>query len=502
MSVHPGGKRWPLAVKLLLVTEALLLAAIAAMLLPVRDQMRRQVIEDMQSELRGIAATAALQLDGDALARVRSKDSAMSPEFLSLRTTLTRIRDTNNLQPEHIYTLFRDDAGQVRFGVMTHPVPFVADPLAYHDYMSPAFDLGHVATSGLYTDKYGQWISAFAPVRDSRGEVVGVLEVDRPADAYFARYRQVQWITAAIALAALGVGSLLGLMIVDRVVLKPMRAVRGGMQALSRQDFSHRVSLRTRDEFEDLGHLLNDLSRQLNAARQVAQGFLPRSLPSAAGWRFAALAESCEATAGDYYDVFTLPSGATAVLVADVTGHGLGPSLHMSACRSALRALASIGLPPDQLLARLDRLLQADLDNGNFITLLYGVLEPDGHFTFCNAGHAPALLLRRGHSPGILSLDSHRPPLGIPWEPIAGEEQQTRLLLHPGDRLLLCSDGVPEARSPAGIELGNSAIETPMSNPSLSPESLVAQIKSTVESHCQGKNRADDVTILCVERTG
>jgi hypothetical protein len=500
----PTLQRLPLALKLLIITELLLLVAVIAMLVPVRYQMRDQAIEDLQSELRGIAVTTALQILPEDLLAIRQPPDTAKLAFNRTQNTLIRIRDANGLTQDNIYTLY-SDGDSVRFGVMTHQKPFIGERLAWHEYWRPAFEEGKVVTSPLYSDKFGQWISAFAPVVDpTSGQVAGVVEVNKKAEAYFDRTRKVAWITASIAAAALALGSILGFLIVNHVVLKPMSAVRGGMLALMRQDFTHRVRLSSRDEFGDLAALLNDLSRQLNAAKMVADGFTPKSLPSPPGWALSATAEPCEATAGDYFDAFDLPPlpdgspGGTAVLVADVTGHGLGPSLHMSACRSALRALASTGLPPDELLHRLDLLLQQDLDQGRFITLFYGVLHPDGSLSYCNAGHGPALLRVGGV---VRSLAPHRPPLGIGWDPLPGEDTLTTVALAPGDRLLVCTDGVSEAMNPAGDQLGTEPLERLLCEPDLLPATLAQRLKAMVNQHCGGRSRTDDVTILCVQRS-
>lgn len=497
---HKSARR-PLALKLLIVTELALLVAIVAMLLPVRWQMHAQAVADLQAELRSVATVAALQVPGDKLRLVRGAADKTLPEFLELRATLTKARDAAGLTQDNLYTLFRDSRGRIRFGVMTHEKPFVGDELEFHEYMRPAFEQGLPCVSPLYADEFGQWISAYAPIFASDGSLAGVLEANRPAAAYFERYNRVQNITAAIALAALAIASLLGFYVVHRVVLSPMRQVRGGVLALARQDFSHRVSLASRDEFEDLGHLLNDLSRQLNAARAIADGFAPAALPTPPGWKIAAACVPCEATAGDYFDAFTLPNGTTAVLVADVTGHGLGPSLLMSACRSALRALATTGLPPADLLDRLDALLESDLTNGRFITLFYATLAPDGTLTYCNAGHAPALLLSAS-ADTVAPLDSHRPPLGIPFfTPDPNEPRQTTLHLSPGDRLLLTSDGLPEAHSPTGEQLGTDPMLPILRDRTLTPEALLSALRALAEKHCQGPSKTDDITLLVAQRS-
>ena len=521
-------RRWrvPLALKLLLAAEFALVLAIVFMIVPVRDRMREQVVGDVQNQLSAVAATAALQLDGDTLAVIRRPDQARSPAFLRLRNTLAAVRDVNGLRPEEIYTFYRDpdDRSLVRFGVMTHDRPFIGDPYPLRPLMLPVFEGGAQAVSGLYDDEYGQWISAYAPVRDSAGSVVSLLAVDRPARAYLAAADRVAWLTAGIGGVALLASSGLGWLLLNRTIVRPVRAVSEGVAALGRQDFGHRVSLRTRDELEDLGEALNHVAGELHAARSVQQGFLPTGPPDRhAGYELAVLAEPCEAAAGDYVDAFRLDDRTTAVLIADVSGHGLGPALLMSACRSTVRALGTAELPPSEVVARLDALLAGDLESagGHFITLIYGTLTDDGTFTFCNAGHGPALSVTRGAGTtgadagdGGLSgtvevrdLAAHRPPVGVGFEPslFAGEAAQTVVALSPGDRVLLATDGLTESAGADGEQFGNDRVRAIVADLSLSAGQVVERLRRDLvahESHPPGRHRKDDLTILCVDRTG
>lgn len=485
-----------LSVKLLLFFEAVLLVAVLALLLPVRHAMRAQIIGDLQRELRAIATTAALQIDGDQLKTIRTLADSATPAFEQIRRTLARIRDANALGQDHIYTFYRD-AEQVRFGVMTHPRPFVGDAYQLQPAMLQVFEQGAANVTGLYADQNGRWISAYAPIFDSAGAVVGLLEVDREAGHYFASYRWVTRLNIALGLIALAISSVAGWYVLERIVIRPVREVHRGVQALGRQDFRHRVKLATRDEFQDLGYALNHLSEQLNVARSVQAGFIPHSLPDHAGYRFALSSEPCDTTAGDYVDAFALDERRVAVLVADVTGHGLGPSLLMAACRSALRALSTAGLDPADMIRRLDKLLAADLTDGRFITMIFGILDADGRFTFCNAGHGPALVVTAN---GVAHLPSHRPPLGIDWD-AEGEDMQTVMRLQSGDRVLLASDGVSEARDPiTGEQFGLERMERIVGNRSLSAQQVVEAFADALHAHCNGPTRSDDVTLLCIDR--
>jgi serine phosphatase RsbU (regulator of sigma subunit) len=493
--------KFGLSVKLLLISELVLLLAVLALLLPLRREMRKQVVSGLQNELRSIASTAALQLDGDKLARIRDASDARSSDFAELRDTLTRVRDANGIDFDHIYTFYRDgrEPNLVRFGVMTHPMPFVGDPYELRPEMRVTFERGMPNVTDLYTDVNGQYISAYAPVRDRAGNVVALLEVDKPAEKYFEAYDRVTKMNAAVGLVVLAISSLMGWWVLNRIVIRPMRAVRGGMLALGRQDFQHRVRLRTRDEFQDLGETLNRMSEELNIARSVQMSFFPKDLPAQSGYRIAAATEPCDATAGDYVDAFRLDEDRVAILVADVTGHGLGPSLLMSACRSALRALATAELPPRQVIAKLDALLEHDLTDGRFITMIFGILDSRGSFTFTNAGHGPAMVISGERR---IVLDAHRPPLGvgIDGDLFAGDDGQTTIALENGDRVFLCSDGVSEAMDATGEQFGVERLSRIVADRSLDVEAVITRVRDAIRAHSGRHVMKDDVTMLCVDR--
>jgi methyl-accepting chemotaxis protein len=248
-----------LGTKLLLISEIVLLVLVIVILVPVRDQMRKQVIDDMQNELRAIAATAALQIDGDLHQAAATAGTPDTAEFKALRELLMDIRRSNSpaerpelaLTADNIYTFYHDEVGGLRFGIMTQD-PFIGDPYDVHPHQAMALASGMPYASELYNDDYGQWISAVAPIRNSANEVVGLLEVNRQAESYFARYDNVVLLTTAMAVIGLAISSLLGYVVLRWLILRPVNEIHNGMEALGRHDFSHRVEIRSRDEFQVL----------------------------------------------------------------------------------------------------------------------------------------------------------------------------------------------------------------------------------------------------------
>ena len=429
-----------LRTKLLLICQIVLLGVAAALLIPLRAGMRTQVIEDLQKQLSGIAATAALTIDGDLHREIDLVGGHENAAFDELRNQLSRVRDANGLTKDHLYTFAvvpsEGDlaAPELHFAVMTHVGEgFIGDLYPIREHHRRAIFTDAVTASDLYEDEHGTWISAAAPIHDHTGGVVGLLEVTQPSEVYFARFRELALWSKLVVLAGVMVTSLLGYVVLTWLVLNPVRDISRGLDALGEQDFKHRIKLRrSRDEFRALGTSLNLLAEQFNTAKRIQAGFFPDHLPVVDGYRLHGASEPCDATGGDYYDAIDLGDGRLAVVIADVTGHGLGPSLLMASCRSALRALAHTDLGPAELIDRLENQLIDDLTDGRFITMLYGVLHPCGRFCYANAGHAPAMLKTTDN--GVNHLFSHRPPLGI--QVPLDEPPETSVQLQPGDRML------------------------------------------------------------------
>ena len=240
----------------------------------------------------------------------------------------------------------------------------------------------------------------------------------------------------------------------------------------------------------------------LRVAQEIQAGFFPRVLPQPPGYEIAAVSRSADETGGDYYDVLPLQSGRYGLVIADVCGHGLGPSLLMASVRAMLRGFSLREPPPEALVSDLNNALHADLSpRHRFITLLYGALDPVAHqFHYANAGHGPVALHLQDAGNTVASLcdDAARGlPLGIlkdAYEPCAA------VALAPGDVLILGSDGLIETRR-EGEQFGMGRLtefllqqrDRPLS------ELLDALIEATADFH-EHQRHEDDLTLLMVRR--
>ena len=237
----------------------------------------------------------------------------------------------------------------------------------------------------------------------------------------------------------------------------------------------------------------------LNVAREIQQGFMPSRLPIIAGYDLATWWYPNEAVGGDYCDVVPLQDGRTALCIADVSGHGLGPALIMASVRAALRALVQEHTRAQILLERLASAMTVDLQSGRFITMVLAVLDHVTHVVeFANAGHAPALFYDASGNK-FRSLDSTGLPLGVLEKPDYPEGPSFRM--QPGDIIVLATDGIVESMDARDQQFGQERLKKLIYQLREAPvEEIVHRVGADVEAHYAGDHPPDDLTILVVRR--
>jgi hypothetical protein len=234
-------------------------------------------------------------------------------------------------------------------------------------------------------------------------------------------------------------------------------------------------------------------SGELAEARAIQARLFPERAPAISGFRIAGLSQPCLSVGGDWYDYLLLASGRVAVVLGDVAGKGTGAALLMASTRSILRMRAEQIDSPAALLTEVNRVLTADLPSAKFVTLIYAVLDPDRRtVTFGNAGHLPPVLVDRSVA---RTLDAR---LGLPLGIMEGGYGEHEVGMRAGDRLVLYTDGVVEATSPASEEYGEARLLRHLAGRSASAESLLAEVLA----HGEGRPAADDITIVTIEATG
>jgi sigma-B regulation protein RsbU (phosphoserine phosphatase) len=233
-----------------------------------------------------------------------------------------------------------------------------------------------------------------------------------------------------------------------------------------------------------------EMTREAREARLIQQALLPKASPSVAGFTVSGLSIPVGAVGGDWYDFIPMDKGRWGLVLADVSGKGTAAALLMSATRGILRSLAEAACSPGEVLTKLNRLLVEDFPAGRFVTMIYGVLDPEKRtLSFANAGHLRPLLIT-GTSAQFLDVER-----GIPLGLGPGGFSEVEVNLPVGSRLVFYSDGITEAENPADEEYGLARLQEHFSRTDASAESLLDDVRS----FANGAGLRDDASVILVK---
>jgi len=189
------------------------------------------------------------------------------------------------------------------------------------------------------------------------------------------------------------------------------------------------------------------IEQDIAVAASIQQRILPTTLPTIAGYELAGINIPSKSVGGDYYDCIPLGDGRYALVIADVSGKGVPAALLVSSLHAYLSAYLESPISLVDLSRRLNKVIWGAATEDKFITAFLAILTPEsGELTFVNAGHTPVYLLRQDGSVQELTTG------GIPFGMLEIELPYTQegVLVRPGDRLLLYTDGIPEAMNAVG----------------------------------------------------
>lgn len=241
------------------------------------------------------------------------------------------------------------------------------------------------------------------------------------------------------------------------------------------------------------------LQSAIEVGREIQTSFLPKKMPLIPNYELATWWEPAESVSGDYYDFVQLPDNRLGILVADVSGHGVGPSLIMASFRAMFRVLARSRARVSRLLSQLAESIFPDLHEGRFITAIFVAICPSTHeLNFSNAAHAPALYLER-KTGMVHTLETTNLPIGA--IPDFSMRSGTPRKLQPGDLVVLATDGLIELRNPAGEMFGMDRLKSLiLQHQSLSAGALRDRIKQAIRDFYPLPHLPDDITLVLIER--
>ncbi len=282
-------------------------------------------------------------------------------------------------------------------------------------------------------------------------------------------------------------------------------------ERVQRGDFSARIEVRRRDQIGALQGNFNQmasnlenlvaaaaqkeiLEKEITIAQDLQRSLLPDTLAAPSSLRFAAHFEPSAAIGGDYYDLLPMTDGRLAVMIADVSGHGLSAGLRMAMVKSALALLCEEEKRPEEILRRLHLLMRHRLQGAEggrgFVTATLTLVDSArGELVVTNAGHPPTYLLRAGEVREVMLPSS---PLGA----LGDDFGQTRLDLEPGDVVVWLSDGLIEAAGASDEDFGYQRVIEALTGLEAEPTAVRARLLEAIARHTGGGAPEDDRTLL------
>ncbi|WP_083949631.1 SpoIIE family protein phosphatase [Herbidospora yilanensis] len=237
-------------------------------------------------------------------------------------------------------------------------------------------------------------------------------------------------------------------------------------------------------------------TRERLTALALQRDLLPQNLCGSGAVEVASRylpSDAHEGVGGDWYDVIHLPGGRIALVVGDVTGHGINAAATMGRLRTAVRALAYLDLTPDELLTHLDQLMTEDALTPEAMgaTCLYAVYDPStGRCTMATAGHPPPAIVSPSGEVTFPSL-----PAGTPIGVGLGTFQSHDLDLSPGTLLALYTDGLIETRQ-ADLDAGMARLADALAHAASRSATLDRVCATVIDSIVGDAPAEDDIALL------
>ncbi len=246
------------------------------------------------------------------------------------------------------------------------------------------------------------------------------------------------------------------------------------------------------------------LEHELQLARDVQASLIPSQTPQIPGWQFAAYWNPAREVAGDFFDFIDhVGEGSHAqhgIVIADVSDKGMHAALFMALTRSVLRAATTARQSPADSLKQSNRLLCADSTGGMFVTLFYAQLDTrNNEMTYVNAGHNPPLVYR-AKTKTVELLERTGTMLGFDETMKFG---QRAVQFHPGDLVVLYTDGVTEAFNPADEQFGEERLLSVLQEHcDASPDEMLRSLRGTLAEFVGDRAQSDDITIVIAKCVG
>lgn len=247
---------------------------------------------------------------------------------------------------------------------------------------------------------------------------------------------------------------------------------------------------------------LQSVQRELQIGQTIQKSFLPTYIPQRDGWQIAKVFTPAKEVAGDFFDVYELPSPEKiGFVVADVCGKGVGPALFMTLIRSLMRAFGEFGSftqkEAEHTISLTHNYVIKNHEAANmFATVFIGTLNTEtGKVEYVNCGHNPPYVLRDNKI--IAELEKTDPVVGL----FPNDEFHTNeITLEKGDSLFLFTDGVTDIINPESELYGEDRLKLFLEKDIVTAEDTLAELNKELYAHMKTADQFDDITMMLIKR--
>lgn len=234
---------------------------------------------------------------------------------------------------------------------------------------------------------------------------------------------------------------------------------------------------------------------ELEAGRKIQESLMPELQPQVQGWKLWLFTRSANEVCGDLIDFMRMENGRFSVSMADVAGKGLHAALITAKLQATIRALAGEIVSLTELIGRINAIVHRDSPSHIFSSLLYAECsEHHGTIRFVNAGHFPALIIR---GTAIEECAKGDAALGLSGTMTFNEHTAT---LQPGDRFVLYSDGLTEAKNEQGEFFGKERFTSILVRTTGAPEQIGYAVLREIDRFAGTASSSDDLSLIIIQR--
>jgi phosphoserine phosphatase RsbU/P len=373
------------------------------------------------------------------------------------------------------------------------------------------------------SDLEGSLLKLAAPIGEEGGELKGgAILVTLPTDRVHAAIRDQTRLAVAVSGLVLLLGSVIAIF-GARTISRPIADLTEMTHRIAGGDFTQRIDIPAKNEIGTLAASFNEMTRRLNEsiehlkettaakerieselqiAHEIQMSMVPKTFPPFPDRSefdiFATLVPAKE-VGGDLYDFFFLDDDHLCFAVGDVSGKGVPASLFMAVTKTLFRATAGNGGTPGEILARLNTEICRDNESCMFVTFFCGILNiRTGQVDYSNGGH---------NLPYYLHHDSVSPLKNTGGRALGLVEQSPyasgRVVLKPGEALLLYTDGVTEAMDASDTLYSDQRLaEFLATNRGSAPRQIIGDLVSDVRHFAGAAPQSDDITALALRYFG